>query len=218
MQTEYSGTRRHRAFRHGDRVERAILDTATELLAQRPLASIRISELARGAGISRSAFYFYFESREAVLRELVERISDELYDASEVFLLRRSGETPDAAVRRALAGLLAVWRRHGAVLRAIVHASDEDAQLREFWAAVARRFVRATAELVQREREVGNALPGPPPAAALAGVLVAMNDRAFHEASLRRGGRSDRALLDALAAVWLRSIYGTEPAQARVRS
>jgi AcrR family transcriptional regulator len=42
------------------------LDTAELLLAKRSLRKIGIDELAAGAGVSRSTFYFHFESREDV--------------------------------------------------------------------------------------------------------------------------------------------------------
>ena len=73
-----STSSRRRGARKGDQTEQAILDTAERLLGERPLAAIGIDELAAGAGISRPSFYFYFESRETVLRALAERIADEL--------------------------------------------------------------------------------------------------------------------------------------------
>src|SRR5213594_233716 len=153
--------------------------------ADRSLASIGIDELAAGAGISRPSVYFYFESREAVLRALAERITDELYRTSEVGL-RRSDESPADAVRRTIEANLALWRQYGAVMRATVNTRDTDAELRRFWDAVARRFVEATAAQIERERAAGLARPGPPAALPLASVLIGMNDRAFHEATLRR--------------------------------
>lgn len=198
---------RRRAARKGDLTEQAILDTAARLLADRSMASIGIDELAAGAGISRPSFYFYFESREAVLRALAERMSDALYRSSEVWL-RRSDESPALAIRRAIEANLALWRKHGAVLRATVHARDTDREMGGFWDGVGRRFVDATAEQIERERAAGLALPGPPAARSLARVLVAMNQRALHEASLRRrSAAADRELVDTLAAVWMRAVY-----------
>ena len=99
---------RRRAPRKGDLTEQAILDTAQRLLAERPLSEIAIDELARGAGISRPSFYFYFESREGILRALAARITDELYRSSEVWL-RRVHESPADAVRRAIGANLGVY-------------------------------------------------------------------------------------------------------------
>src|SRR3954454_20950954 len=132
MPPRAASTARRRTARKGDQTEQAILDTAERLLAERPLASIGIDELAGGAGISRPSFYFYFESREAVLRTLAERITDALYRSSEAWL-RRSDESPEAAIRRTLEANLALWREHSAILRATLQARETDPQLRRLW-------------------------------------------------------------------------------------
>ena len=56
----------------GDDREQAILATAERLLEERSLADISVDDLAKGAGISRPTFYFYFPSKEAVLLSLLE--------------------------------------------------------------------------------------------------------------------------------------------------
>src|SRR5215212_8329637 len=58
----------------GDDRQRAILETAERLLADRSLSEISVDDLARGAGISRPSFYFYFPSKEAVLLTIVDRL------------------------------------------------------------------------------------------------------------------------------------------------
>ena len=57
-----------RPARKGDLKEQAILATCERLLGEKPLGEIGVDELAAGAGISRPSFYFYFESKNAVLR------------------------------------------------------------------------------------------------------------------------------------------------------
>lgn len=202
-------TGRRRKPRRGDITEAAILDTAEKLLADRPLSAITVDELARGAGISRPSFYFHFESREAVLRALAERIVDELAQASDRWL-ERGGDPPETAIRRTLEGILALWQAHGPVLRAMIEAGAGDAELRRFWTSVGKRFVDATAARIERERAAGVA-PGGPDAHSLAAVLVAMNDRVFYDHSRhRRSAREDRDLVHTLTAVWLRAVYGND--------
>src|SRR3954467_8899803 len=58
----------------GDDRELAILATAERLLAEKPLSAISVDDLARGAGISRPTFYFYFSSKDAVLLSLLDRV------------------------------------------------------------------------------------------------------------------------------------------------
>jgi TetR/AcrR family transcriptional regulator, ethionamide resistance regulator len=202
---------RRRTPRKGDLTEQAILDTAERLLAERPLSEIAIDELARGAGISRPSFYFYFESREAILRALSERMSEALYRSSQVWL-RRADESAGEAIRRALEANVVLWREHAPVLRATLQASERDAEMRRFWDDVWRRFVDATAEQIERERAAGLA-PPTPALRSLASALITMNHQSFYQASLsRRPAKVYRELVDVLVTVWLRAIYGADGA------
>jgi len=49
----------------------AILDTATEMLREMPVADVSLNELSRRVGLAKSALLRYFETREAVLLELL---------------------------------------------------------------------------------------------------------------------------------------------------
>jgi len=51
---------------------RAILDAAAAMLAQMPVAQVSLNELSRRAGLAKSNVLRYFESREAVLLELLD--------------------------------------------------------------------------------------------------------------------------------------------------
>lgn len=49
-----------------------LLRAAEEVFAERGLASAKVEEIARRAGVSKGAFYLHFESKEAALKQLVE--------------------------------------------------------------------------------------------------------------------------------------------------
>jgi len=51
---------------------RAILDAAAAMLTEMPLAQVTLNELSRRAGLAKSNVLRYFESREAVLLELLD--------------------------------------------------------------------------------------------------------------------------------------------------
>jgi AcrR family transcriptional regulator len=192
----------------GDTTAQAILDTAERLLAKRSLREIGIDELTAGAGVSRSTFYFHFESREAVLYELSERVLREIY-AGGIVWFRRGDETPSVAVRRALTTTVAHWRQHGPVLRASVRGREQDPRLAQLWDEVARRFMRSTAVQIESERRAGLALPGPPSAKTLARVLVLMNETTcYHQSMAKKSAQWDADIVDTLAEIWLRTIYG----------
>jgi AcrR family transcriptional regulator len=88
---------------------RAILDTAAEMLDTKPVSEISLNELSRRVGLAKSNVLRYFESREAILLELLDRaskqwlaeVSDEL--AAEI--------DPHAPVRERTDTLAAVTAR-----------------------------------------------------------------------------------------------------------
>ena len=199
----------------GDLKERTILATCERLLGEKPLHEIGVDELAAGAGISRPSFYFYFESKNAVLRALVERLTEEMYAEAEGWL-EREGDSPELTVSRSIGAAAQQWREHGPVLRAAVETWGSVPELRGFWEDVVRRFVEQSAARIGDERAAGAAPPGPEPE-ALAKALIWMNERCFYTNSLgSEPSLSDDELVPTLTAVWLRSIFAsfTPPAGA----
>lgn len=201
-----------RSPRKGDLKEAAILETARRLLERRPLDSITVDELARGAGITRPTFYFYFASRSAVLRALLARVGQSLYDSS-LSWLRRIDEAPDAAIRRAVVANLQVWRENGPVLRAAARAREGDAELSRFWNDLTEKYTAAIAAQIEKERAAGLAPPSPPRARDLARALVIMTERFTDDVSAQTlTAARERALADTLTTIWVRSIYGVRAA------
>src|ERR1700761_155353 len=68
------GRGRRAARVSGEERESAILATAERLLGERSAQQISVDDLARGAGISRPSFYFYFPSKDAVFLALIDRL------------------------------------------------------------------------------------------------------------------------------------------------
>ncbi len=208
MASTSPGVRRRKPSK-GDLTSQAILDAAEKLLADRDLTEITIDELTTGAGISRSAFYFHFESREAVLYLLAEKVLADLYAVAGAWTENRSGSAEEA-LTKAIAGSVALWREHGPVLRAAVRARETSPTMTQFWSEMDRKFIRSVAARIDAERAAGAALPGPPTAKSLAISLVAMNDQIFyHHSRTRRSAATDREVVQTLTTVWLRSIYGS---------
>lgn len=195
-------SRRSRALRKGDLKEAAILDKAWALLGEKPLSSITIDDLVSGAGISRSTFYFYFESKEAVMRALAARVADEIRD---VFAQARLAKgAPD--VRRSIAAYLARWRTKGRVLRAMALLVESDDALRHFWEDVTEELLDEAAAALDAQRREGRVLPAPPASKDLVRALFAMLWRTGYEISVRAPSRAEeKRIVDTLATVILRS-------------
>ncbi len=169
--------------------------------------SIGVDEIAAAAHISRSSFYFYFGSREALLRSLGEQAQEEVFASAERWL-KRTDEPPAEVTARALADNLALWRKRGPILRALYDMRNSDPESAALWRGIARRYVDATAAQIERERDAGLAYPAPPEARQLAAALTGMNLRAFYDASQRTpSSHGDRELVRTLTTVWMRTVY-----------
>lgn len=61
-----------RLTRQGQERKQQLLDHAARLFAERGYADTRVIDIVRSAGVAKGLFYWYFENKEAVFRELVE--------------------------------------------------------------------------------------------------------------------------------------------------
>lgn len=69
-----------RSRRPAEEARRLILDAAEKRLAEQGPEGIRLQDIARDIGISHPAILHHFESREGLVRALIERASQQLLD------------------------------------------------------------------------------------------------------------------------------------------
>jgi TetR/AcrR family transcriptional regulator, ethionamide resistance regulator len=195
----------------GDERERAILTTAERLLEERPLSEISVEDLARGAGISRPTFYFYFPSKDAVLLTLVDRMV-EAGTASREEALAKLAKEPRAGWRMALQASFDAFGSRRAVILAAAELRTTNAEARELWSRVMEGWVADVTEVIESERARGVA-PAGQPARDLAIALLQMNERAQYATFAGESpALTEDKILDALVDVWVRAIYGSAPA------
>jgi AcrR family transcriptional regulator len=202
------GFRGRRAVRpSGDDRQAAIVATLERLLDERPLAAISVDDLAKGAGISRPTFYFYFSSKDAVLLTLVDRVIAEADAASAAGFAAPAGDRRKAWH----AGIVAYYRtfrQHRAVTLAAAEAAATNPEVQALWSRAVQGWVETAAATIEAERRRG-AAPAGVPARDLAVVLNAMNERALYATFSGRGPAvAEDDVVDVLLEVWLAAIYG----------
>jgi AcrR family transcriptional regulator len=191
----------------GDERERAILSTAERLLGQRPLAEISVDDLAQGAGISRSAFYFYFPSKDAVVLTLVDRVVEQA-DAARDRALERHASDPGRAWRDGIESFYEVFGAHRPVIRAVTDLSATNTEARELWSRAMDGWVAQVTDMIEAERERG-AAPREIAARDLATALVQMNERVLQAIFIEETPAVlERRVIDTLTHVWRSAIYG----------
>jgi AcrR family transcriptional regulator len=185
-------------------VQAAVLRATEELLAEGgSYADLRIERIARRAGISRTAFYFYFRDKRELLLRLTEDVSERLFEHADIWF---SGDgEPESELRAAVTNIFAVYREHRVLLGAIVEVSTYDDVVARFWRAIVGRFVDASRRRIEAERKAGRAAPADARATAFA--LCWMTERALYQQVVQGEPLDPDALVDALVGIWLRAVY-----------
>lgn len=184
----------------------AILTTAERLLEERPLADISVDDLAKGAGLSRPTFYFYFPSKDAVLLTLFERAIVE----ADSELERMIANPPDdlkALWRTGISLFVETFSSHRAVSLA-ADAARTNKDIRELWSRFMQKWVAHIATVIETERARGLA-PVTLPAQDLSSALNLLNEKVMLSSFAdERPSVPDDQLLETLVHIWVTSIYG----------
>lgn len=187
-------------------VQAAVLEATEELLAEgNSFADLGIEKIATRAGISRTAFYFYFADKRELLERLTEEINALLFEQANVWF---SGQgDPDEELRTALANVAALYREHAVLMRVLVEVATYEAGVATFWRSTLDRFVDATERRILEERQAGRAAVDGH-ARAIAFALTWMTERTLYQDLVQEEPVPHAELVDALAGIWLRSVYG----------
>src|ERR1700724_4433217 len=117
--------------RRGDRQRQAIVQAVRELLEEKPFAELSVSTISLRAGVARSGFYFYFDSKYAVLAQIMAEAAEELEELTQYFAPRQPGESPEQFAKRMVRSAAAVYAHNDPVMAACHVARHTDMQIRD---------------------------------------------------------------------------------------
>src|SRR5215210_7214353 len=139
-------------------VQAAVLSATEGLLAEgSSFADLNVERIAKAAGISRTAFYFYFADKRDLLMRLAADVTEQLYAQADIWF---SGDgDPEDEIREALTRIAELYAEHGVLIRAIVEVSTYEEDIATFWRGLLDQFIEATARRIEAEQ--GGATPAP---------------------------------------------------------
>jgi AcrR family transcriptional regulator len=180
-------------------VQAAVLEATEALLSEgASYADLNIERIATRAGISRTAFYFYFSDKRELLMRLTGEVSALLYEQADIWF---SGEgEPGDEVSTALRNIAALYDEHGVLLRVIVEVSTYDEEVAAYWRELLGRFASASL----RRIEEGGVATDP---AATAFALCWMTERTLYQHLVQESAPPVDDLVEALSAIWTRAVY-----------
>jgi AcrR family transcriptional regulator len=191
--------------RKGERREQEILDATETLLETIPFAQLTMDDIAAEAGLSRSALYFYFASKEAALGALHQRTYEEMARTTDPLI---DPDTPLAeAMREAIAQVCRNWRRHRYALRTFHETALTTPEFGDEWRARLEQHITVLTGLIEREVAAGRATSdGPPPRAIASCWFWMLENQCYLLFRRTHTRREENELVDTLNTLFFRAI------------
>jgi TetR/AcrR family transcriptional regulator, ethionamide resistance regulator len=176
-----------------------IVAAATQLIRTMPYAALSVDEVMRRAGLGRTIFYRHFDDLGDLILRAGREAIDDLYETQRILGEARIGAEPDD-VRRAIEPVVAVYERHGPLLRAIAEAATGDERVNAGQHAIRRRFDELAEQALRRIWPAG----ATPPAdlAETARALNLMNESYLTEAFGREPRVPPETAVQTLTEIW----------------
>lgn len=202
----------HSRRTRGDRQRDAIVSAVRDLLHERSFADLSVSAISERAGVARSGFYFYFDSKYAVLAVILADASEMLDELTHHFAPREPGESPAAFAKRMVGSAAAVYANDDPVLTACAVARNTDAQIREMMDDFYDSVIDKLITLLQQDPDatpISGDLPALVRTLAATTTLTLTQDSTF----VGRGQDPTRAV-EIVERLWLAAFWGSAPANA----
>lgn len=196
-----------RAVQSRNATEEAILDAAREALAEKGFDGLTMDAIARKAFVSRTAVYFYFPNKRAVIDRLIQQVFTDMLTAARPYL--DGGTEPRRELRQSLGRVCAVVNREASILLLAADLSGREDRLPPEWGPYIRRLVVAVEDRIRRDQERGIA-PDDVSARVSAQALCAMVERHITIEVLRQGNVVTESIR-VLAELWWRAVYSSPP-------
>jgi len=196
--------RPHRRRRRPEEAEREILAAAESLLRERPSHEVTVMAVMERTTLSRKSFYVYFRDRHDLIARLVSPLRAELNARIEA--ARAAHDSPRDQTRAMFTEGARAYVEHGSLLRALRESSAHDEDARRVWREFTEPPIAKSAARISEETKAGRSHGLN--AGVVARALITMNQACFFDQLVDDPSADPRALVEALAEIWTRTIYG----------
>ncbi|ORW43049.1 TetR family transcriptional regulator [Mycobacterium paraense] len=197
------------ARRRGDKHRQAIMQAVRDLLEEKPFAELSVSTISERAGVARSGFYFYFDSKYSVLAQIVADATEELEELTQYFAPRQPGESPEQFAKRMVRSAAAVYAHNDPVMTACNVARYTDIEIRDILERQFEVVLRQIADVVDAEMKAGTANPISDDIPTLVRTLAGTTSLVLTGDSILVGPEDDvERRVRVLEQLWLHSLWG----------
>lgn len=197
------------ARRRGDKHRQAIMQAVRELLQEGPFSELSVSAISLRAGVARSGFYFYFDSKYSVLAQMLAEAAEEFEELTHYFAPRQPGESPEQFATRMVGSAAAVYTENDPVVKACNVARHTDVEIQEILERQFDVVFRQIVTVVDAEMKAGTARPISDDIPTLIRTLAGATALALTGDSLMVGRDSDpERRVRVLEQMWLNALWG----------
>ena len=205
MTTDSAPSQQARRSR-GDRQREAIIAAVRELLEHRPFAELSVSTISERAGVARSGFYFYFDSKYDVLAFIFKGALAELDDLTHDFAPRDPEESPRAFAKRMVGSAATVFASTDPVMAVCIVAQNSDADIRTMMNDFEESVIEKIVAVVKQD---AGARPITDDVPALVRMLTATTAMTLSRDSAFVGRRTEAGrAVEVLEQLWLHALWG----------
>jgi len=189
-----------------ERTRAAILDAALEFIWSHPFRDMTVDSLMTSIGLSRSAFYQYFNDLHDLMESLLGMLRDEVFDVAQPWFTGVGD--PVALLNESLAGVVGFGYQRGTIMRAIDDAAATDKRLEKAWLQFFGQFDDAVTARIEADQEQG-LIPNFD-ARPIAIALNRLDAYTLIQAFGQRPRRQPEPVREALTRIWVSTLYGSE--------
>lgn len=161
--------------RKGQRTRERLLEAAKEIFEEHGFLNARIADIAVRAAQSHGSFWYYFDSKEAIFRELAAAVDERLFaPLDDVILAESDARTAPERIREATRRHLESYRREARMMSLIEQVSHYDTEVNAMRLARHKRNTERVAESIRQmqRRRVADPSLDPMVAATALGALT----------------------------------------------
>jgi len=158
----------------GAKTRERLLEAAKQVFEEDGFLDARISDIAQRAEVAHGSFYYYFESKEEIFREVAAAVDEQLSAPLGHVILASSKVPARERIREAISRHFESYRAEARLMGVIEEVSRHDEQVNAMRMERHRRYAEQIAESIRRLQQHGLADPelDPVVAAAALGALT----------------------------------------------
>ena len=185
------------------------MQAVRDLLQEKSFAELSVATISNRAGVARSGFYFYFDSKYSVLAQILAEAAEELEELTQYFAPRRPDESPEQFAKRMVGSAAAVYTNNDPVVAACNAARHTDIEIHGILQRQFEAVLSQIVGVVDAEMRAGTAHPISEDIPTLVRTLAGTTSLTLTGDPLLVGPDSDVARrVRVLEQLWLFALWG----------